>query len=354
MLFNYTYLHKSPVTKLNQNLIFFFRKIKNVNDSANFKPYSNYFHPDFVVQLSHSPVLEEKFEAFFNVYKTLSTHEKEKLNETFYDAQDIRSIIEDNSVDGNKFKLSNLPKKIRKPVKDLFSFMYPSTLNTDNRLTNHYQDIYSDILKRNLKVCPFCGIEPLFPPHIRRQDYDHILKQESYPFSTLNMKNLVPMGRDCNEIFKGRKDVIYDQVSGKRIVFAYPYKRFYQIEIKLDNSKLPDRTNNKNGQWVINFLPNDSFVQTWQWVFDIKRRYSDMILSLYFDDWLTQFEKSLKKENKKIRNHSDLIKEFNSCASTYLSQPLLEFGIIKGALFKFLANCNDYSFYNAFTKKINS
>lgn len=354
MLYKYNYIHSHVTVKLNKHLLYFFRKLRAVNNISLFNPYTNYFHADFVTHLNGAPELRAKFESFFDAFKILSAANRTTVLLKFVSAQNIKGLIEDIGVNGNLYKLKSLPASLRKPTNDLFTFMYPGTLNRGDSLNDHYKEIYKEVFEvRKLKVCPFCGMEPLLPPHIRKQDYDHILKQESYPFTIVNMKNLVPMGRDCNQIFKGRKDSIYNPQTGNRRVFAYPFERSYDIKINLATSVLPSAAN-KSGTWNIAFSPFDDFVETWDSVFDIKIRYSDMILSRHFDDWMLQFEETVKKDNKRITSRNRLKREFRDVAKIYLGQPLLEYGIVKGALFKFLSNCNDNLFYDSIIKKINN
>lgn len=355
MLFSYHYIHSHAANKLNQHLIYFFRKLKGVDYTFLFNPYTNYFHPDFIAHLDNAAALRARFEQFFNAFKALALVDRSNVNKLFINAQDIKGIIESFGVNGNQFNVNSLPFSIQQPSIDLFSFMYPSTLNRGQALNNHYTEIYNDVYyKRKLKVCPFCGIEPLFPPHIRRQDYDHILKQENYPFTTVNMKNLVPMGRDCNEVFKGRQDAIYHPKTGNRRVFGYPFEKCYNIKLDLSTSLLPGTRTHKSGKWIINFSPFDDYVQTWEEVFDIRTRYADMILSRYFEDWMLQFEESIKKSKTKITSRKALKSEFRMKADIYLSQPFLEFGIVKGALYKLLATCNDNVFYDTMIYNLNN
>ncbi|HMU46474.1 MAG TPA: hypothetical protein PKC72_08910 [Chitinophagaceae bacterium] len=354
MLFTYTFLKNHPVNKLNQHVIFFFRKLRSVDNTSNFNPINNYFHPDFVTQLNRADELRNKFELFFDAYKNLPNNDKQRVYTIFAQTQDIKNILESIAVNGNSLKLSGLPAGIRNTIKDLFSFLYSSKIKGTASFHDHYEQSYNDFcINRKFKVCPFCGIEGLFPPHIRRQDYDHILSQEFYPLMSVNMKNLVPTGRDCNQIFKFRKDVLYHPNTGNRRVFAFPFQRSYQIKISLNSSTLPN-TRNRAGIWNIALNPQNDYVETWENVYDIKRRYSEMVLAIFFDEWLIQFEESIRKSRARLTSRKNLKSEFRICAEIYLNQPHIEFGIIKGALFKFLANCNDNLFYDSILQKINN
>ncbi len=353
MLFLYPFLRNHSANKLNQHLIFFFRQLRKVSRTSSFLPYNTYFHPDFVLHLDNSPTLVEKFQSFFNAFRNLSATNKGIVIKCFFDCQSISKIIEDELFDASHLKISAMPASIRKSIKELFAHMYPSTLNSIGNLSDHWQQIYGEIFGvRKLKVCPFCSIEPLYPPKIRRQDYDHILKQETYPFASLNMKNLVPMGRDCNQIFKGRKDSIYDGAT--RRAFANPYKTFANISIDLNGSILPNRTTAAYGNWSITLSPANKFTSTWDQVFDIKKRYSETMLMRYFDDWLGYFIDVKKRNNVVITTHQQLIAHLNDEADLFSKQPLIEAHIIKSALFTYLAACGDAIYYNTILAQLNS
>lgn len=351
MLFSYNYIHKHPTRKLNQHLIYFFRQLKRVDNTSNFYPLNQYFHLDFVDHLNAAPVLRRKFELFFNAFKRSSTQTKAALIEQFYNSQDIKNIIENINFNGKSINKNSIPKRLRSRVSELFGHMYPKTLDRigTNQLTDHYTQIYNSL---DSKVCPFCGVEQIQMPHYARQDYDHILNKSFYPFATVNMNNLAPMGDQCNRTYKAGQDVLYKNTN--RRCYAYPYSTFFNIEVLLDGSVLPDRNANFNGTWEINFMPNNDFVSTWADVFKIKYRYRELILSTNFDCWIDHFIDNIKARAIAVNSHTDLITQFEIDANLYLARPHHELNIVKGGLFRFLATCNDLAFYTSIINRINT
>lgn len=349
MLFSYQYIPNHSTRKLNQHLKYFFRQLKNVDRTSNFLPLNQHFHPDFVAHIIVAPVLRKKFEIFFNTFKTSSVSTRTLLIDQFYDSQDIKDILEDTTFDGNKIKKGAIPIRLRRAVSELFGHMYPSTLKSFGNLNDHYEQIYNSLAS---KVCPFCGVEQIQIPHYARQDYDHMLNQGHYPFATLNMNNLVPMGDQCNRTYKGSKDVLYD--GANRRYYAYPFSTFFNISVLLDGSQLPDRNVNFNGTWVVNFSPNNDFISTWADVFEIKYRYGELILSTHFDSWLDHFISNIRDRAIAVNSNAELIAQLEIDANLYLDRPHVEFNIVKGGLFRFLANCNDLAFYTSIINRINT
>jgi len=341
--------YNHPTRKLNQHLKYFFRNLKNVDRRSNFLPINQYFHPDFVIHLNGAPVLRQKFENFFNTFKKSSASNRALLIDQFYSSQDIKNILENVRFNGNAIKKRSIPPRLRNRVSELFRHMYPSTLSSIGNLTDHYTLIYNSLAS---KVCPFCGVQQIQIPHYARQDYDHILNQAYYPFTTANMNNLAPMCDQCNRTYKGGKDVLYD--GANRRCYAYPYETSFNIEVLLDGSLLPDRNANFNGTWVVNFSPNNDFVSTWANVFEMRYRYSELILSTNFDSWLEHFISNIKMRSIVVKTNPDLIAQFQIDSTLYLERPHLELNIVKGGLFRFLANCNDLAFYTSIITRINS
>lgn len=96
------------------------------------------------------------------------------------------------------------------------------------------------------------------------------------------------MGRDCNTVYKKDKDLIHNN-DGARRKYFYPFSpNKISITVKLTGSCLPSPINRK-GSWIISLLPDIEEVQTWDAVFDIRRRYSDVVFKDEYDGWLKSF-----------------------------------------------------------------
>jgi hypothetical protein len=110
--------------------------------------------------------------------------------------------------------LSDLPKAIQAPVAELFGFAFELLTGLGVR-DRHYRAIYTAV---PYHVCPFCCCEYFDASGAPREDLDHYLSKSFYPFATVNLRNLVPMGIKCNERYKLAQDILRDAagVSGGR------------------------------------------------------------------------------------------------------------------------------------------
>ena len=94
--------------------------------------------------------------------------------------------------------LSDLPKAIQAPVAEPCNFAFELLTGLGVR-DRHYRAIYTTV---PYHVCPFCGCEYFDAPGAPREDLDHYLPRNLYPFAAANLRNLVPMGMKCNERYK--------------------------------------------------------------------------------------------------------------------------------------------------------
>ena len=194
--------------------------------------------------------------------------------------------------------LPNLPISSKKPeiksikeiISELFIWLYSYILTHENSpiistlksdIKNHFEKYESE----NPRVCPFCGLENIkLLASEGRADYDHYFHKTFYPFSSVNLENLVPIGVICNKI-KGTKNVLIDE-KGDRTMAFYPFsfdKKYGQdYEFELDCLKKPS-SSNKNGEWKIRLAAISSDkklkiqLETWNRIFNIQKRYEEHI-----------------------------------------------------------------------------
>ncbi len=238
-------------------------------------------HPDFRQHVQSAPTLKKYLSAFFKVYRGLTKPERAEVYKAFMASRSIKRLFTSACP---CVGISHLPAPIQAPSKTLFKYLYKTTLNSVGNVKDHYQSFYDKLLS---KKCPFCGIENLLHYTHYKQDYDHLLYKDEYPFAAVNMQNLVPMGRDCNTVYKKTKDILHSGHGHRRLAF-YPFEGHRAITVSLLASDLPTSTNRK-GTWVIELLPDCEQVATWEDVFCIKSRYKKDVLWAEYDTWLTNF-----------------------------------------------------------------
>jgi hypothetical protein len=179
--------------------------------------------------------------------------------------------------------LRDLPELIREPSKELFRFAFKLLTDLDIR-DSHFAIIYRSA---QYPVCPFCGCEYFDAPGAPREDLDHYLAFDYYPFAAANLRNLVPMGSRCNSSYKQARDILRKEDGSRRRSFD-PYGNI-TIEISLDNSQPFAGANGCIPRWQIEFNQDIEEVNTWDEVFHIRERYERDILDKLFDSWLRDF-----------------------------------------------------------------
>lgn len=145
------------------------------------------------------------------------------------------------------------------------------------------------------KYCAFCGLQLFASPGTTREDLDHFLYKEKYPFAAANLQNLSPMCHPCNSDFKGRKDVLVDAQGTRREAFN-PYG-VVRLEINLEGTIIPtDTTIDPDPIWQLNFIPDSPEIRTWDEVFEIRKRYSMDVLRWAFWRWIQAFGTAYREQ----------------------------------------------------------
>lgn len=198
-----------------------------------------------------------------------------------------------------------------------------------------YQRVYDHVSGH---VCGFCGIEPLSAPgpDSPREHLDHYLAVSLYPLAAANMRNLAPIGGRCNTAFKKAKDVLRSTGGAPRRCFD-PYGA-QQVQVSLMDShplRGPVRGAEQLTDWNINFIGADSDrVETWNEVFDVRRRYRDDILDASFSDWLTHF--AVWAVDDPPTDHASLVTTIRRYLKTVVQEGIAGGNFLKRATFQML------------------
>lgn len=291
MLQKYEFIKTAAVNSLNTEIAVFFDKLKNAKAGDKFDP-DILFPASLATKVKlkvknkkgimvNGP-LYKKAAAFFNSYQKLGAR-KVDVDTAFSEMNKIEGLF-NSKVARNC--IDNLPLQIQGKAKSLFVHLYEHTL-TSYGIKKHYE-AFSKQLNNNW--CPFCGMEQLVDYTHQKEDYDHLLAKSIYPFASVNMKNLIPMGQKCNRTHKKKKDLIWDNV--KQIKAVNPYKATIDIRVNFDGTKLPSYAG-KNGVWSIKVTPNREEVTRWDYVFNIcdriKKDYLTRGRKPEYQVWLTDY-----------------------------------------------------------------
>ncbi len=227
------------------------------------------------------PGVNAKFEKLFKAFKRLNKAKQTEIILVYKSSRDIQKICSDKT---NIYKgIDKYDKPIREPLKNLFEFLFNSTVGTAVFRANsgmHMDDHYELFQKKNIvHVCPFCGLETYTEPKFRRAEYDHYLPISIYPWLGVNFNNLVPMGDHCNGK-KNDTNIIYKEKAAlNRREVWYPYE-WINHSVILTCKKKPTLAD-MSGEWEVTFkasaIKNQEKIKTWTDVFEIPLRFNEHI-----------------------------------------------------------------------------
>ena len=142
---------------------------------------------------------------------------------------------------------------------------------------------YSAFITENKKgKCPYCGYADIKGEyHTHREAYDHFLPKGTYPFNSVNFRNLAPMCHECNSTYKLAKDPTrhIDPISrargGARRKAFYSYAAVASGITVTVNLNTNDVTNLKPDEIDLQLAApgREEEVEGWKEVFGIEERY---------------------------------------------------------------------------------
>jgi len=146
-------------------------------------------------------------------------------------------------------------------------------------IDQHYKDF---VAINKAGKCPYCGYNDIKGSNnTRREAYDHFLPKGTYPFNSVNFRNLAPMCHECNSSYKLQLDATRHIDPIKRKNTGVRRKAFYSyaavspaisISLKL---RTQDVTSLKTDEIDLQLTAPgyDEEVEAWRDVFGIEERY---------------------------------------------------------------------------------
>ncbi|MEA1940733.1 MAG: hypothetical protein U9P68_00655 [Pseudomonadota bacterium] len=199
------------------------------------------------------------------------------------------------------------PEAVRDPLVEYFKAGF-NLLGSLEIRQNHYQAIFEVM---PLPVCPFCGTEIMtIPPPLSEdegapnQDLDHYIPVSIYPLAGSNLHNLVPMGSTCNSRFKKAKDIIRKADGTLRAAFD-PFGPAASV-ISLSGSEFPPAVDDPEAVWQVTLDGGDR-ADTWDAVWDIKRRLREDVISVRANRWLDRAVRVADRRGARPRNRAQLV-----------------------------------------------
>jgi hypothetical protein len=222
-------------------------------------------------------------------------------------------------------RVEALPVAIQEPLGGLFAAAF--RLLGELEIRDAHEERLIAACGRSM--CPFCGAE-YFEPSGVRADLDHYLVRTLYPYASANLENLVPMGKYCNQGFKGQDDMLYDGDGERRIAY-FPYGSEVAT-IDLDES---DPGGGRRPSWIVRLVPGGGRAETWDRVFQIRERYA-AILRRDYKVFLSEFNGHCCFRRQPPANKSELIESLELYVELQRRYGLADKAFLKAAVFDML------------------
>lgn len=222
-----------------------------------------------------------------------------------------------------------MPEGVRKPIADLFDCAFDLLTELGVR-DQQYAAIYTAALAH---VCPFCGTESFDAPGARREDLDHYLSRNLYPFAGINLRNLVPAGHKCNS-YKHAKNILQGTDGSRRVAFN-PYSHT-KLDVLLDESDPFYGVTEHTPNWTIRFVPEPPEAKTWDEVYSVRERYRRDHLDQSFPEWLRLFGKWARREEIRIVSDADLVAALQRHENFWADCGIADRAFLKKAVFRML------------------
>lgn len=275
MINSYTFFD-SEVNKLNGFVLAFFDRIEFETGDFSTTFFETEFYENLVKR--HKGILLKNFTIIYTKTKTWSQAKRTALCESIRRSNEIEQVCEGN-VDATK--AADISADIKDELLLLFKQLYKDVLfgeffkpHYGNR-KSHYHAFRKHV-NNEYSICPACGIWPM---HTSVDDitdqYDHYLPKDTYPFSSVNFQNLVPICRDCNSIeVKSNDDILLH--TGKAF---YPFDSKHQrISYRTKISK--NALEIENIEWSIDYVcekGKEDELTAWKAIYKIEKRHKDHV-----------------------------------------------------------------------------
>lgn len=285
MLFTYT-LFPHEITKLQDFLEHTVLEVWCKADET--IPFSiDLLHDDFISLYTRKNKLQEDIEKIYVEFIKLSMEQKELISQSFIKNNQIEELCQGIVKPVYYKDIEELVnKEFTFTLKEFNNYLYKFLDKEDASFVKNFTSAtlyYKELVKQlPASICPFCGIEKIKSHRISKRDaYDHYLPKSLFPFTAINVKNLAPMCKDCNEYWKhDNNPIMTNKDRGDFKKAFYPFSNLLPvIEISFSKLVLDPLFNEDKHILDINYISTgyEEEVNRWLEIFNIKERYDDRI-----------------------------------------------------------------------------
>ncbi|MCW3094723.1 MAG: hypothetical protein JWL77_341 [Chthonomonadaceae bacterium] len=234
-----------------------------------------------------------------------------------------------------------IDKDLAIALKDLYTNLFSHVIGlsaVERRLNTSIGEHYKDFVKVNdHDRCPYCGIYRLDGEHDTTRDaYDHFLPKGTYPFNSVNFRNLAPMCGKCNSGYKLKKDPVRHIDPLHKAQPRTRRKAFYSytttasgisIDLSFSTSNI-DTLCPSDITVTVTAPGREEEVESWKDIFGIEQRYKSLCCAKNDGKyWLVQAINECanvgKTPNAIIQNIEEIFDEFPWAEANFLKLPFL-------------------------------
>lgn len=293
MLYNYQYINH-PLEKLQEYLD---NLVLEVWCKAEREYSLDLLHPELkeiVLDFFYDDAIKKDYldgpiKSIYGQFLELSGDQRDQIARSYQVNNSIEELCRDCEMErpityANMRNISmRLSDDLKKFYKDLFTEVIHKRA-IRSRLGN-IDEHFEEFRRHNKRsYCPFCGLYRLKGVyHTNREAYDHFLPKGTYPFNSVNLRNLAPMCHECNSTYKLAKDPLADVGHRDPLICreASPRKAFYPYsstppEIKIELELRTGDIENLTPEDIDLSIKSDSQseeAKTWTDIFKIEERY---------------------------------------------------------------------------------
>ena len=293
MLFSYTYItHNMEKMQEYMDYIFYEVWYKAIyteggfsldlfNAKSELKEIMESFYYDDTVG---GDLFYESIEEIFYLFQKIDSIQTNQLK-AWYDANNNIELLCANTAGITPVTYSELEtfhKALHDKIKKLFKNLYGKKIIGLKAITDKIGKIDEHnkaFMEINTKgKCPCCGLNSLKGIyHTKREAYDHYLPKGTYPFNSINFKNLIPLCHECNSSYKLEKNPLYtvpNPIEGRRKAFYLYTDEDINIDVSVGlNLTRKDEIKPENIVIEFSAVGYEEELETWKEVFGIEERY---------------------------------------------------------------------------------
>jgi hypothetical protein len=292
MLFNYRYVNHS----IEKFQVYLDHLVKEVWCKAGGPFALNLLHPELQViveAISNDESitkdhLDGPIRRIHQIFRTQLSAEQRQQVSTWYDHNNDIEALCACRADRQPATYANIraiSTELETVLKDFCKSLFSDVIHLKavasriGDIDSHYEAF---VMENSEGKCPYCGygdIKGLH--HTRREAYDHFLPKGTYPFNSVNFRNLAPMCNECNSAYKLAKDLTTNIDPISRKAAGSRRKAFYSYATVASGITITMTLKTTGGT---NLVPKDidlkigapgraEEVEAWKDVFGIDERY---------------------------------------------------------------------------------